>query len=568
MLFVSESLNFFSVFNFLSINCFFTVFLFQAIVSYLRIESRLLGALGLFAFCFLSSIILSEFCVHQTVISIFFSLFIFSALRNFDSTKSSYLKNSLVSIALFSFLYGNTVISTNMSLLKNGLLTCLRDKIELTVVFSGFTILIFALLKRGLFIKKRPLLPKRKNKLIFISAGEHSGDILGADLILSLSNSDPTLRFMGIGGPLMRQYSHFECILLMENFQYLGFKAVLFSLFKIFKQYRFIKKTLLNRLPDIAVFIDLPDMHLRLEKTLKKNLFPGKIVHYVCPSIWAWRSSRKKTLEDNLDLLLTILPFEKDLFTSENSRLKVKFVGHPLLTLIENHRFDLYWKKQFDIPENRPFIAFFPGSRLKDVEKNFILQLQAFKQSCYQDTHNIIVSYTEESIKHMLEKTIRFFNIQCYFVPSCFRYEMMKEAELITAKCGTIVLECALIGTPTLITCLIGKIDSLVARYVFGMGSSHYGLPNLILDEIVFPEFIGNDTNLLSTQISEYMNFFSQSGAAENLKIKCREIKHKLKTNSLSLIDKEVLALFPNEERLKTFLDFDVAVIPFKSIPD
>jgi len=188
---------------------------------------------------------------------------------------------------------------------------------------------------------------------LFIVAGEASGDQLGEDLLQALKPSQ--LKIMGIGGPKMRA-AGMETIFPMENLQVMGFIDVLFALPHLIRYFNKTVDAILKTRPKAVVTIDYPGFNLRLARTLRKKGFKGKICHYVCPSVWAWGKKRIGLMAKNLDLLLSILPFEQPLFAKTN--LTVEYVGHPLV-------------QKISVQENPDLqlIAFFPGSRTKEIEE-------------------------------------------------------------------------------------------------------------------------------------------------------------------------------------------------------
>ncbi len=129
----------------------------------------------------------------------------------------------------------------------------------------------------------------------------------------------------------------------------------------LYKQFYSIRDHILDAKPDVTILIDYPGFNLRLAKSLRKKGYQGKIVHYVCPTVWAWGKGRIKTLSENLDLLLTIFPFEPPLFASTG--LKTVFVGHPLIEKIQQHQYDADWKSKIGMPAQGNLLALFPGSR-------------------------------------------------------------------------------------------------------------------------------------------------------------------------------------------------------------
>ena len=160
---------------------------------------------------------------------------------------------------------------------------------------------------------------------IGIVAGEASGDLLGADLIQSIKSQCPDAEFIGLAGPLMQQQGAVS-LAEMEKISIMGVAGVLKSLFELIAIRRTIKKKMLAWRPDVFIGIDVPDFNLGLEVKLKAAGIPT--VHYVSPTVWAWRGHRIHKIRRAVNLMLTLFPFEETYYKKQN--IAVKFVGHPL----------------------------------------------------------------------------------------------------------------------------------------------------------------------------------------------------------------------------------------------
>ena len=299
---------------------------------------------------------------------------------------------------------------------------------------------------------------------LFIVAGEASGDRLGADLLKELP---PHLHVVGIGGPLMRS-TGMELLFPMEDLQVMGFVDVFLALPRLIHRFKKTLHAILKLQPAVVVTIDYPGFNLRLARALRKHGFQGKLCHYICPSIWAWGKNRIPLMEKNLDLLLSVLPFEKNYF----STLSVAYIGHPLTqqNLLST------------LPSSvsQKLIALFPGSRSHEIKKNLPYMLCLKKE--FPD-YNYVISLAHEKYRPLLET----FNISL-----ASPAEMKKlHPFLAVAKSGTITLELALQEIPTIVIYAISWLDTWIARSIFRIFLPYYALPNLIAQKTVFPELIG-----------------------------------------------------------------------------
>jgi lipid-A-disaccharide synthase len=309
---------------------------------------------------------------------------------------------------------------------------------------------------------------------LFMIAGETSGDQLGGSILEALMKKRKDLNVAGIGGPLMRSQGLFP-LFPMEELQVMGFMDVIRHIPRILKILRRTTQAIVDLNPKAVVTIDYPGFNLRLAKSLRKQGYRGKLCHVVCPSVWAWGKHRIKTLADHYDLLLTILPFEKELF--DKTPLRVEYIGHPLAQKVAYESF----------PEDH-LIAFFPGSRRQEIERNFPFYLRLIPKLQALNPHlQFIFSLSQEKYRPLLQKMMGSLT-----VPLLSPSEMQhRKPMLAVAKCGTIILELALKGIPTIVTYKISPLDVALAKWVFRIHLPYYSLPNLILNRPLFPELIG-----------------------------------------------------------------------------
>jgi len=320
------------------------------------------------------------------------------------------------------------------------------------------------------------------SKELFIFAGEMSADLHGEELILTLLKKNPSLKIFGVGGPRMRQ-TGMESILSMESFQVMGFIDVVAALPKLLRHFFFLRKMILQRKPAAALFIDYADFNMHLESSLKKKGFQGKIIHYISPSVWAWRKQRIKTLAQTLDLLLVIYPFEVECFAG--SSLPVHYVGHPLIKRLREYSY-----KEGLFPFNQTLLALFPGSRRKELVRNFPLMLKTLKK--IEPPLLIAISLSQQNFKPLLEKIIQKEGTShsIIFTASENNYELMRACRAALAKSGTVTLELALHQVPTVVIYKLSIIDKWIAKYLFKISLSFYCIVNLIIKRELFPEFI------------------------------------------------------------------------------
>ncbi|MGL4348515.1 MAG: lipid-A-disaccharide synthase [Chlamydiales bacterium] len=372
---------------------------------------------------------------------------------------------------------------------------------------------------------------------IFFITGEPSGDILGAHLMDAILKLQTNVEFQGVLGPKMRKHKS-RCIVPMEAIVTMGFKNILFSLRQFYQIFVQVRQSIITSKPDVVVCIDSPVFNLRLAKSLRKHKFSGKIVQYVCPSVWAWGRGRIHTLVQNYNTLLSILPFEKEIF--QKTTLKTHYIGHPLTSIISSYNYCTEWK----LSRASPVISIFPGSRRQEI----ILNLRKQFLAALRVSQNIpiAISIATGDLKALIQdivfSTPRTESTQVFFVPETYRYELMRITKVAIATSGTITLELALHQVPTVITYGIQKFDQFLAKYIFQIRMPFYTLPNVISKAQVFPELIGphftvsNTSNALQRSLTPLY--------AEECRLKCTKIWDLLQT------------MDANSEAAKAILDF------------
>lgn len=307
---------------------------------------------------------------------------------------------------------------------------------------------------------------------VFVIAGEPSGDLHGANLISSLLKLNPTLKIAAVAGPHMRKMP-IEATFAMENLCVMGFIDVLFAIPKILRQFFAIRKAILQKQPKAVIFIDYPGFNLRLQHSLRKKGYKGKLIHYIAPSVWAWGKKRIPLMAKNLDLLLTFFPFEKDCFTATS--LRVEHVGHPLITSILPTQ-----------AKRTQTIAIFPGSRTSEITRNLPIQLAVAKELQKEDPTLIIAISVSHHDKKSLIQSIAG-DVQLAPDP----YFLMQTARLALATSGTVTLELALFETPTVVNFVIRPLDLFLAQKIFKINLPFYCIVNIVAGAEIFPEFFG-----------------------------------------------------------------------------
>lgn len=353
----------------------------------------------------------------------------------------------------------------------------LRDPVNIL----GYSLGIIPYLRNITLIKRKKFTFVHTNTL-FILAAEKSGDVLGGKLLAKLRTKLPSTRFVGVGGEEMTKEG-LVTLIPSDQFEVMGFVELLPAALRLFSHFHRIKKHILRERPKMVVLIDYAEFNMLLAQALRKGGYRGKIVQYVIPSVWAWRPGRIKKLARDYDLLLSILPFEAAYF--EKEKVRVSFVGHPLVETMDHIA---------DIPRKDSLFALFPGSRPHEIDMNLPYQLKAVAH-LLQRGATLAISVASEKLKARIEEIAQEANIPYTLIEAKDRYQIMKEATCALSTCGTVILELALLQTPTVVTYKIPYVNYLIGRYLFNISLPYFSLPNIMMKQELFPEYVDKKIN-------------------------------------------------------------------------
>lgn len=397
-----------------------------------------------------------------------------------------------------------------MSLIGGALSLSYFIRLQDPVNILGFGLGLIPYARNMMLLKKREWAMKKER--LFIVAGEKSGDLLGQDLADSLKEELPSCQMQGVGGPLMQKAGVDICYPI-EKLSVMGFTDVLLALPRLMRAFREIEKKIFLFQPEAIVLIDYPDFNMHLAKRLRKKGYKGKIIHYVSPSVWAWRKKRVFKLAKTHDLLLSILPFEKRYY--EKTSLKVLYVGHPLVKKEEGER-----KKSHE-----PLLALFPGSRTGEIERNLPLQLKVAKKWLEKHKNfSLTISAATPSLEEKITKILKEERVKARILPFDRRHQLMRQATLALATSGTVNLELALNKVPTLVTYKLSNLNYLLGRYIFSVRLPHYSIVNIVGEKSIYPEFIHRTLS----EESLYTSLTSLYDKREECKKELVEVRKKL----------------------------------------
>ena len=318
---------------------------------------------------------------------------------------------------------------------------------------------------------------------IGIVTGEPSGDMLGAGLISELNKKVKDISIEGIGGKRLAK-KNMSILFPMDKLSVMGFTEVFLRYFELKK----IREELINHFlknpPDVFIGIDAPDFNLFLEKRL--HAAGIKTVHYVSPSIWAWRENRIKKIKESVDLVLNLFPFESDLYNNFN--VPNKYVGHPLADKLPQVPNITIARKELDIPKNKKVIALLPGSRITEIKRIGVPILKAalIAQSNHNDLFFISAFLNEKSCKifEELRKSIApDLKIKIFLDKT---HRVIESADIILLASGTVSLEAMLLKKPMIVTYKLSWITYFIVKLLAKI--PYAALPNILAGKEIVPE--------------------------------------------------------------------------------
>ncbi|HUH74499.1 MAG TPA: lipid-A-disaccharide synthase [Chitinophagales bacterium] len=307
----------------------------------------------------------------------------------------------------------------------------------------------------------------------FFITGEASGDLLASNVVRQLNEIDEAAVIIGTGGKYLEK-AGVKLVLNIEKMAFMGLVEVVKNLFTIRHNFKIVQQSILGFQPDVIVLVDYPGFNLKMAKWAKAHGF--KVVYYIAPKVWAWKESRAKLLKKYVDLLLVILPFEKEYFKTHE--IKSLDVGHPILENIP--------------PVNYVFIkrniALLPGSRKQEIDVLLPAMLDAMS---HYDSEDIVVAGLSEHGRAYYNRMIRG---RATLVMDDI-YHVLDESKLAIVASGTATLEVALMNVPQVVVYKMNTLTYWIAKRFVKI--PYISLVNLILNQNAVPELIQNDFNVL-----------------------------------------------------------------------
>jgi lipid-A-disaccharide synthase len=380
----------------------------------------------------------------------------------------------------------------------------------------------------------------KKIKLMLV-AGEASGDSHASHLVEHLRELAPQIdyQFFGLTGERMRR-ARVETVVKADDLAIMGLLEIGRALPKFWRVFQTLKKAAIEQKPDAIVLIDFPDFNLPLAKSLKKSGF--RTIYYVSPQLWAWRSHRVRSIRRNVDLLLTILPFEKNWYESRGV-FHVEYIGHPMVGEVKSILNRVEFCRKHGLNPDNPVVSLLPGSRRKEVSRILPPMLEA---SAVLHSENPLIQFviaqaatrTLGEIEEIIEKSN--VALPAFVIAQNETREALNASDAAAVASGTATLETALVGTPLVICYKVSAHNWYTLRYLINV--PHYGLVNLIAEERLATELIQGD--LTGNKLAAELRKLLEPNANQAMRERLSKIVAKLGTGGASRLAAEKILEF------------------------
>ena len=330
-----------------------------------------------------------------------------------------------------------------------------------------------------------------RQKKITLVAGEASGDLLGAALISELSKRYPDARFSGIGGRHMRAAgmdTWWDC----EELAVFGLFEVLSHFPRLYKIRRELRTRLLADKPDIFIGIDAPDFNLGLETALKRSGI--RTVHYVSPTVWAWREKRVRKIARAVDLVLCLFPFEPDFYRGHG--VSAVYVGHPMADQIAGNSDPEEARNKLGIKAAGKLVALLPGSRAGEVSKLAGPMIEAAGIIAGKmPAVRFVSAMANAKVRTLFESAMQQEGTPAIQLVENDSRRVIAASDVVMVASGTAALETMLVNRPMVVSYRVASSTYHLAKTLKLVKADHVSLPNILAGETLVPELLQQDAN-------------------------------------------------------------------------
>lgn len=322
---------------------------------------------------------------------------------------------------------------------------------------------------------------------IFFMAAESSADMYAANLLKEIKNLIPQISFSGVGGNKVEALG-VNLIFRSEELAVVGAFEVLSHVVKIRKALKNVVNWIKENNPSMILLFDFPDFNFMVIKKIRK-FYKGKIVYIISPQVWAWREKRKFFIKKNVDKMIVILPFEKDIYREIGY--EVEYLGHPLVDIVMPELDKNTFRERLGIRSNSKIITVFPGSRKKEISHHSKVLVNVIEELKKKYAHiEFCVIAANDDVMVLLKE---YFKNSRVHLCKGYAYDAINASYIVIAKSGTVTLETALLEKPAIVFYKVNYFSYLIAKLLVKV--PYISLPNLFAKDMIFPEFIQNDFN-------------------------------------------------------------------------
>ena len=363
---------------------------------------------------------------------------------------------------------------------------------------------------------------------VALVAGEASGDMLGGSLLQALRARAPGLSAMGVAGEEMRAAG---CRPLVDasELAVMGLVEVIAHLPRLLKLRRQLARQFATWRPDVFVGIDAPEFNLGLESRLRRQGIPT--VQYVSPSVWAWRGGRVRKIARSADLVLCLLPFEKQFYDDHNIR--AVFVGHPLAERITRQPDTSTARRELGLADDGEWLALLPGSRIGEVTRlaNDFAETIAWLRE-RRPSMRFVAALASAECETIFRAALRRITppVGIHMIRGR-SHEVMAAADVLLVASGTATLEAALIGRPMVVTYRLAQATQWLLKWPGLLKIDRFALPNLVAGEDLVPEIINDDVSVEALG-QAILRELDDNGRRQYLDGRFRDIRQMLKHNA------------------------------------
>lgn len=382
---------------------------------------------------------------------------------------------------------------------------------------------------------------QQKKIVIGIVAGEASGDLLGSHLMAALKEARPEIHFVGIGGAKMQSVG-MEVLFPLEKLAVRGYVEVLRHYREIVGIRRKLRAYFLANRPDLFIAVDAPDFNLDLELALKQRGIPS--IHYVSPSIWAWRGERINKIKRAVTHMLALFPHEPKLYSAAG--IPVDYVGHPLADMLPDQPKRDLMRETMRLPMQIRVFAFLPGSRQSEVKHLAHTYIETAKLILQQlPEARFLVPLASRETRGIFEQAL--YDCEAQQLPMTLLFghaqDAMIAADIALVASGTATLECALLKRPMVITYKMPAFSWwMIKRKRY---QPYFGLPNILSERFVVPELIQEDATP-ENLAQALLNLLNSREAVEELEGIFHELHDTLRQNTARKAAAAILPYLPS----------------------